>query len=293
MRNRIFVFVDSIRYEEKSIITALRNRKLPMSVRSISSLPFSTANVKMYNKAIAIVRIPAFFKSTTTASMLGSAGATVINPPENLYTFGRKSRTDLWLANRGLPNIEAYLAISTDAALSAAGKLGYPVVVKPDIGGFGRRVHLVENSVQLLQLAETIMDLATPYNRFIYIQKFIDFAHDLRLVVLNGRILAIMERFKNGSFSKNISQGGYGNLVSMSMVPANLVKQLKEHLPFGLYGVDVLLSSNGVIHICEINANCQFKEFEKVTGVNVGERLVDELEKLMSPKCPKSMEKVE
>lgn len=278
---RIELVTDGLRYEEKEILVALRNRGLPVKERSVSSYLFDLGNTKAHQNALSLIRIPSYFKRTATSYALQSSGSTVLNSPEDISIFGRKSSADYWMAERGLPNIPAYRVVSVDTALVAAKRLGFPVVVKPDIGGFGRRVHLIENAIQLEQLVETVLDLAQPYNRFVYVQKMLNVVFDLRVMVLFGEIIGVMSRRNDESFSKNISRGGVGKAAPDDILPAKLHRRIREVLPVGLYGVDVFITEDGSSHICEINANCQFKEFDRTTGIRVGTCLAEQVERLL------------
>lgn len=284
--DKVEISVDGIRYEEKEIINALRAIDVEVNTRSFSEHAFDLNDNSTRNKVLCLVRIPSYFKRTATASALKASGAVVLNPPAQITTFGRKSSTDRWLSDNGLPNIPAYCVTSQDTAKIAASQLKYPVVIKPDIGGFGRRVHLIKNENQLEQLIETTLELAPPYNRIIYLQRRVDVDLDLRIIVLFGKIIGIMSRTNECSFAKNISRGGTGEMISPDLLPKALLHKISRALPTGLFGVDVFVAKDGSAYICEINANCQFKEFDRVADVKVAPLLAQRIKIMLSSYVP-------
>ncbi len=101
-----------------------------------------------------------------------------------------KEETNRILANLGLPVPRQRLVQSAERAVSAAERLGYPVVTKPYNGNHGRGV-----SINLMSPDEVIAGFtcAQAISRSVLVESFIS-GHDHRMLVVNGELVAVSKR---------------------------------------------------------------------------------------------------
>ncbi len=220
-----------------------------------------------------LLRTPSYFRSCVLASWLEQRGHRAVNSLEAVSRFGIKSRTDDWLQVHNLPSIPTCVCFGPHQLAAAAEQLGFPMVVKPDIGGFGTRVHLVRDETELRQISEYVFGLAPTHIKYLYLQKYLQVSHDLRVFVVDGAVAAVMDRVNDGGLAKNVAQGATGECYTLQPPERSVVEELCRVMPPGYFGVDLLVTSDGPV-ICEANATCKFSELIRVTKVDVAQAMV-------------------
>jgi len=152
--------------------------------------------------------------------------------------------------------------------------IGFPAIVKTISGSYGRGVFLAETKKQFKQLL-SLAELTKPsYN--IIIQEFIKdtWGKDLRVLVVNNKVVGCMMRqAKDDDFRANITRGGEGFPYEVNEQIEWLASESSKALDLDIAGVD-LLFDNGGFKICEVNSNPGFEGMEKYTKKNVAEEMV-------------------
>ena len=152
--------------------------------------------------------------------------------------------------------------------------LGFPVIVKTISGSYGRGVFLAETKKQFKQLL-TMAELTKPgYN--IIIQEFVKdtWGKDLRVLVVNGKVIGCMMRqAKDDDFRANISRGGEGIPYEVNDQIEWLSTESSKALELDISGVDLLFDNDGY-KICEVNSNPGFEGMEKFTKKNIAGEIV-------------------
>ena len=152
--------------------------------------------------------------------------------------------------------------------------IGFPAIVKTISGSYGRGVFLAETRKQFKQLL-TMAELTKPsYN--IIIQEFIKdtWGKDLRVLVVNNKVVGCMMRqATDDDFRANISRGGEGIPYEVNEQIEWLSTESSKALNLDIAGVD-LLFDNGGYKICEINSNPGFEGMENYTNKNIAGEIV-------------------
>jgi gamma-F420-2:alpha-L-glutamate ligase len=152
--------------------------------------------------------------------------------------------------------------------------LGFPVIVKTISGSYGRGVFLAETKKQFKQLL-TMAELTKPgYN--IIIQEFIKdtWGKDLRVLVVNNKVVGCMMRqSKDDDFRANITRGGEGFPYEVNERIEWLSIESSKALDLDISGVDLLFDGDGY-KICEVNSNPGFEGMEMFTKKNIAEEIV-------------------
>lgn len=267
---RLVVVCSGARAEEKSII-AHAERLGAVVTCAVDADLLVGDETQIPRSARVVIRSASYFRGCLIASWLQHRGHWLLNRFDWLSLFGVKSRTDDWLRSHGLPAIPSRICLGGDSVESICEQLAFPLIVKPDIGGFGRRVHLLRDPLELRQACENIFELAPSHLRYAYVQQYCEAELDLRVIVLDGAVLAVMDRRKSDgpSVARNIARGGEGVAHTPGPAEAAVIDRLARVMPPGFYGADLLVSRDGEVHICEINAVCRFAEITRVTGVDI------------------------
>tara|TARA_R100000808_G_scaffold24721_1_gene57859 strand:+ start:4864 stop:5763 length:900 start_codon:yes stop_codon:yes gene_type:complete len=152
--------------------------------------------------------------------------------------------------------------------------LGFPVIVKTISGSYGKGVFLAETKKQLKQLLTMAELTKKSYN--IIIQEFIKdtWGKDLRVLVVNNKVVGCMMRqATDDDFRANITRGGEGIPYEVNEQIEWLSTEASKALSLDISGVD-LLFDNGGYKICEVNSNPGFEGMENFTKKNIAEEIV-------------------
>lgn len=200
-------------------------------------------------------------------------GVAMVNSSTAVEAVADKLQTLQILASAGLPIPKTILGKFPVDVNVVERELGFPVVVKTLRGTRGNGVVLCANREQFNDLAN-LLDGAQSGADFIF-QQYIKTSHgrDVRVLVINGRAVAAMERRStDGSFKSNISLGGVGVAFEPPPAMADLAVRVAEVLGLDVAGVDILFDQEGY-RICEANSSPGFQGLEKACRISVPDEI--------------------
>lgn len=207
-------------------------------------------------------------------------GVQVFNRASTIETVADKLHTHQILAETGLPTPATMLAkfpVDIDLIEST---IGFPVVVKTLLGSNGSGVFLIENREAFLDLMELIGE--TNPNIQLIFQQYVSASkgRDVRLFVVDGKVIASMERRAQGDgFKANYSQGGSVLPFEPDETARELAIKTAEVLNIQVAGIDLLFTDDGKYTICEANTFPGFKGLEKACDVNVAKAVLEAMVK--------------
>ena len=152
--------------------------------------------------------------------------------------------------------------------------IGYPCIIKTLSGSFGAGVFMADNKTQLKQLLK--MAEITNENYDIIIQEYVkdSYGKDLRVLVINGKVVGCMMRQSvDDDFRANITRGGEGIPFQISEDIEWIAGESSRLLDLDIAGVD-LLFDNGGYKICEVNSSPGFEGMDKYCKTNIAEQIV-------------------
>ena len=248
------IFVD--RDDRKSIIVDGKPRKLPDFV-----FPRTGSGTTYFIKAI--------------IRHMERLGVTMINGSDAIDNVKDKLYSQQILGQSNLP-VPKTMLVKHPINLELVEKnLSYPMIVKTLSGSYGSGVFMVEDRKQFRQLMK-MAELTKPsYN--IIIQECIEdsLGKDLRVLVVNGKVVGCMMRQSvDGDFRANITRGGEAIPYQVDEDIEWIGGECARLLNLDIAGVD-LLFNEGTYTICEVNSAPGFEGMEKFTKVNVGEKIVN------------------
>ena len=248
------IFVD--RDDRKSILVEGIPRKLPDFV-----LPRTGSGTTYFIKAI--------------IRHLERLGVTLINGSDAIDNVKDKLYSQQILGQSNLPVPKTMLVKHPIDINLVEKNLNYPMIVKTLSGSYGSGVFMVDDKKQFRQMMK-MAELAKPsYN--IIIQECIEdsLGRDLRVLVVNGKVVGCMMRQSvDGDFRANITRGGEAIPYQVDEDIEWIGGECARLLNLDIAGVD-LLFNDGTYTICEVNSAPGFEGMEKFTKVNVGEKIVN------------------
>src|SRR5438067_9617774 len=167
---------------------------------------------------------------------LEGRGVPVLNPPRALEVCVDKYLATARLEAAGLPVPPTSVCQDADSALEAFAALGGDVVVKPLFGSEGRGMVRVSDP----ELAWRTFRTLERTQCVLYLQQFVRHpGWDLRVFVLDGKVLTAMRRYANGSWRTNIAQGGRGEVVQLKPDEERLALRAAQAVGTPSAGVDL------------------------------------------------------
>ena len=248
------IFVD--RDDRKSILVAGKARALPDFV-----IPRTGSGTTYFIKAI--------------IRHLERLGVILINGSDSIDTVKDKLYTQQVLGESNLPVPKTLLVKHPINVEWVEQNIGFPAIIKTLSGSFGAGVFLTENKKQFKQLVKMAEITKKSYN--IIVQEFIEdsWGKDIRVFVLNGKVIGCMMRQStDDDFRANITRGGEGIPYQITEEIEFLGGESARLLGLDIAGVD-LLFSNGGYKICEVNSSPGFEGMDKFTHTNIAEDIVN------------------
>lgn len=200
-------------------------------------------------------------------------GVRVFNGSATIEAVADKMHTHQILAEYNLPTPKTMLAKFPVNMKLIEENLGFPVVVKTLLGVNGTGVFLIENESAFQDLMDLIGE--TQPNILLIFQKFVASSkgRDLRLLVIDGKVVAAMERrSKPGGFKANYSQGGSVVEFKPDAEAERLAIETAKVLNIQVAGIDLLFTDEGYT-ICEANTFPGFKGLESCCDVNIPQEI--------------------
>lgn len=206
---------------------------------------------------------------------LEASGVTVLNPPKAIECAVDKYLSTARIAAAGLQVPETVICEHSESALEAFRDLGGDVVVKPVFGSEGRGILRVSDPDLALRTFRTLERLQA----VLYVQRYIEHAgYDLRVLVLDGRILGGMRRHGVDDFRTNVSRNGRAEPWPVSDEEAEWALQAADVTGTRFAGVDLLYGRTGERYVIEVNAVPGWRAFARVNRCDVARHVIESLE---------------
>ena len=207
-------------------------------------------------------------RGLAAARYLTALGIPVVNRPEVIEACGDKWATSVALAKAGLPQPKTALATDREEALRLMEAFGYPVVLKPVIGSWGRLLAKVTDRAAAEALLEHKEVLGGVQHQLFYIQEYVEKpGRDIRVFVVGERAIAAIYR-RSAHWITNTARGGQAENCPLTEEVARLSVKAAEAVGGGVVAVDLFESERGLL-VNEVNHTMEFKNSVHTTGVDI------------------------
>ncbi len=202
-------------------------------------------------------------------------GIPVVNTPDALNTCNDKLLTSSALAQAGLPQPRTRVAFNVDMAMEALEELGYPAVIKPAIGSWGRLLGRVNSPDAARSILEHKLRLGSFHHGTIYLQEYVEKAgRDIRSFVVGGETIAAIYR-SSDHWITNTARGAEASNCPVTPEIDELSRRAAQAVGGGILAVDLFEHPERGLLLNEINATMEFRNSIHTTGVNIPGRIVD------------------
>ncbi len=222
---------------------------------------------------LAFQRCVSFYRALASTIILEERGIPVVNSSEIIYACEDKLLTTARLARSGIPVPETAIAFSREACVEAAEKLGYPVVVKPIYGSWGRMIARALDREGLEEILEFRENMQSPHFRVHYLQRFVNKpGRDIRACYVWGEVPAAIYRVST-RWKTNTALGGRAVKAELSRDQVELVERVGDLMGGGVLGIDLVEEGEKCMAL-EVNGIPQYRNVAAVTGVDVSRLIV-------------------
>lgn len=203
-----------------------------------------------------------------------SLGIPCVNSYDVSQTCGDKILTAVALRDHGVPQPGLRIAFTEESALEAIEALGYPVVLKPAVGSWGRLLSKINDR----DAAETILEhktvLGSYHHSIFFIQKYVQKkGRDIRAFVVGDECIAAIYRTSE-HWITNTARGAVASNCPVTPELAELCVNAARAVGGGVLAVDVLEGEDGLL-VNEVNYTMEFRNSIDTTGVNIPDKVID------------------
>ena len=199
-------------------------------------------------------------------------GIPVVNSSLVAERCGDKYITSQILARNGIPTPRVLMAFEEESALQAIEAMGYPCVLKPVVGSWGRLLAKIENREMAEALIEHKASLGVHHQVF-YIQQYINKpGRDIRAFVVGEEVICAIYR-SSENWITNTARGGVATNCPVTHEIAEICQQAARTVGGGLLALDLFETENGLT-VNEINHTMEFRNSIDTTGVNIPQRMI-------------------
>lgn len=271
---RIGVLHSLIRPDEKMLLRELASRRDVETVMiDVRKLHFNLGRDR-FDVDVAIERCINHSRAVHAIRLFEGAGIPCVNTYRVATVCGDKLLTSAALQEAGVPQPEVRVAFTEQTALEAIEQMGYPVVLKPAVGSWGRLISKVNDRQAAESLLEHKTILGSYHHSIFYIQKYVEKpGRDIRAFVVGNECIAAVYR-QSDHWITNTARGASVFNCPVTDELGDLAIRSAAAVGGGVVAVDVLESSDGLL-ANEVNYTMEYKNSVSVTGVNIPGRIVD------------------
>ncbi len=262
-----------IRKDEKLILHEFAKRKkVELTLLDDRKMIFDTSNT--FHKLDAVIeRSINHSRALYAISFFESQGIKCFNSANVANICGNKLLTSVALENNNVPQPQVKLAFTAKSALDAIESMGYPVVLKPIVGSWGRLLAKINDRNAAEAILEHKTILGSYHHSIFYIQKYIEIkGQDIRSFVVGDECIAAIYR-KSDHWITNTSRGGIASNCPLSRQISELSLRAAKAVGGGILAIDLFETEDGML-VNEVNYTMEFKNSIDVTGVNIPAKIV-------------------
>ena len=225
---------------------------------------------------IVLERCVSYFRGLHFTASLEFLDIPVLNKFEVANICGNKMFMTLLLKKNNIPTPKTYFSFSSDSAAENLEKVGFPLVIKPVIGSWGRGVMPLEDKDTMEAVFE-IRDITdSPHDRIYYLQELIKRPpRDIRVITVGDEPIAAMYRKSSGGFKTNVALGAEPELCEITKEMEDLAVKSSKAMGGGILGIDMMEDDKRGLIVHEVNNTVEFKGLARVAQRNIPKEMVE------------------
>ena len=263
-----------IRKEEKLLLEELRKRPGVEIEKIDDRTTFFDLQDGLFDYDVVIERCVNHSRALHALKIFNDKGIPTVNMFEVGEICGSKFLTTQALIKAGLPTPRCYMAFTPESAMEAMDELGYPCVIKPTTGSWGRLISKINDRDAAEAVLEHKQILGSYHHSIFYIQEYVEKnGRDIRAFVVGDQCIAAIYRSAE-HWITNTARGGTTMNCPINDELNDLCVQAAEAVGGGVLAMDVFETESGY-SLNEVNYTMEFRNSIDVTGVNIPGKVVD------------------
>lgn len=273
---KVGILLSRVRVEEKWLLEALEKNDIEYKRIDDRDIIFDLDKPAMWNDLdVVLERSISYARGLYSTQILNGWGIPTVNMAYVAAACGDKLVTSSILARAGIPQPRTKVAFTPEAALQAIEELGYPVVLKPVVGSWGRLLSKINDR----DAAETVLEhketLGSYQHSIYYIQEYIKKpGRDIRAFVVGDQTVCAIYR-SSSHWITNTAKDGQGSNCPVTPELHQLCVRAAKAVGGGVLAVDVLEDPNRGFLVNEVNHTMEFHTLAPTTGIDIAAVIVD------------------
>lgn len=268
-------FLHSIlRVEEKLLIDEFRTRPGVELEKIDDRERFFDLHKNNFGFDVVIERCINHSRAVHALKIFNDFGIPTVNTFEVAEVCGSKFLTTQALIKTKVPTPKCYMAFTPESALAAMDELGFPCVIKPNTGSWGRLISKINDRDAAEAILEHKQILGSYHHSIFYIQEYVEkHGRDIRSFVVGDRCIAAVYRY-SPHWITNTARGGKTDNCPITDEVHDLSVQAAKAVGGGVVAIDLFETPAG-LSVNEVNYTMEFRNSITVTGVNIPAKVVD------------------
>ena len=280
MTNTITALYDTIRLEEKLLIESAKKNDINLEMVDCKKLFVDLNDNKNFDGPV-LQRCVSYYRNLHSTAAIEGQGTKVVNCLNTGIFAGNKLFTHMLLQKAGVPTPDATVAFSKDSALEALDKNGFPKIIKPTVGSWGRMVSKIND----MDSAEGIIDgreAMYPIHQVHFLEEFVERPpRDIRVIVIGDNVAAgIYRNSGDGNWKTNTHLGGSAETCEITNEIEDICIKAKDAVYGDIVGIDLMESNEKGMVVHEINNTTEFRNVVRVTGVDIPKLILEYVKEL-------------
>ena len=271
------ILYDNIRWEEKALYESAKRKGVHINNIDCKNLIVNlNKDFQQYREKTILQRCVSYFKSIHSTAALEGLGAYMINPVYSAIVCGNKLFSHMMLQNAGIKTPKAFSAFSEESALKVLDEMGYPAIIKPTIGSWGRLIALLRDKYAAKAVIEDREHMFPLYHVY-YFEEFVTRPpRDIRAIVVGNRVVSAIYRYsESNDWKTNMALGGRAEACPITSELEDICVKSANALGGEIVGVDLMESNERGLIVHEVNNTTEFKNTVRVTGIDVPGSMID------------------
>ena len=274
------VLVSHLRLEEKLILQAARDKGIevtPIFDRSaVIDLSARTAADAGLDVDVVLDRGVVHSRAAYILKALNLWGIPTVNPPTATTLCDDKILCSMAIESAGLLTPKTMVAFSVDSAIDACERLGYPAVLKPVTGSWGRLLAKVNGPDQARVVLQQKEELGSFHHGIFYVQEFVEKpGRDIRVYVIGDKAIAASYRTSE-HWITNAARGAVSMRCEITPEIEEIALKAKDAVGAILAGIDLMETPDGY-SVIEVNTGAEFKGLMTTTDIDIPSEIIAEV----------------
>lgn len=273
---KIGILLSRVRVEEKWLLASLEKKGISFERIDDGMAQFDLGTPEPWLEYDAVLeRSVSYARGLYATQILNAWGIPTINMAQVAMTCGDKLATSSALALNGIPQPRIKVAFTPEAALESIEELGYPVVLKPVVGSWGRLLSKINDRDAAEAILEHKDTLGSYQHSIFYIQEYIQKpGRDIRAMVVGDQTVCAIYR-SSSHWITNTARGGQGEVCPVTPELNNLCVAAARAVGGGVLAVDLFEDPRRGYLVNEVNHTMEFHTLAPVTGVDIASVIID------------------